>query len=188
MKDLRGTLRELVSLFDELQMAYAVMGGLAVRVYAIPRPTYDIDFTVSIERERLPELYGALRDLGYTVAEVYNSGWVDRVAGMPVVKARLYLEGRGIDVDLFLVESAFQRELISRRRRHQIDDLSVWFVSPEDLVLLKLLSGRPRDLADIGDILFTQGQLDEEYLRQWAQELGVLDPLQRALSDTKQEP
>jgi hypothetical protein len=76
--------------------------------------------------------------------------------------------------------------LLARRRRHEIDDLPIWFVSPEDLVLLKLLSGRPRDVADVGDVLFTQGQLDEEYLRAWAHELGVLDQLQGVLAEVKE--
>ena len=164
MMDLAGALRQLVLLFDRLRAPYAVMGRLPVRVYGIPRPTYDIDFTVAIERTRLPELYQALRGLGYTVPDAHESGRVDQVAGMPVVKARLYLEGQGIDIDIFLAESRFQDQLLARRRRDQIDDLTIWLVSPEDLVLLKLVSHRPCDVADIGDILFTQGQLDEAYL------------------------
>jgi len=183
MTDLVGALHELALLFERLKAPYAVMGGLAVRVYGIPRPTYDIDFTVAIERQDLPDFYHTLRGLGHTVPEVYDSGWVDRVAGMPVVKSRFFLEGRGIDVDIFLAESRFQQQLLVRRRRHQLDDLSIWFVSPEDLILLKLLSHRPRDMADIGDILFTQGQLDVAYFRQWAQELGVLDELEQVLSE-----
>ena len=67
--------------------------------------------------------------------DAYESGGVDRVAGMPVVKVRLYLEHGGIDADIFLAESRFQ------------------------------------------------DRLDEMYLRQWAQELGVLDDLQRVLDD-----
>ena len=50
MKGLAETLRDFVSLFDRLGLPYAVMGGLAVRVYGIPRPTYDVDFTVAIAR------------------------------------------------------------------------------------------------------------------------------------------
>ncbi|HQU43702.1 MAG TPA: hypothetical protein PK867_12880, partial [Pirellulales bacterium] len=68
-------------------------------------------------------------------------------------------------MDLFLAESRFQRELVARSRPEQIDDLTVSVVTPEDLILLKLLARRPRDLADIGDILFIQGTLDEGYLR-----------------------
>lgn len=183
MTDLTDALAELARLFERLDVQYAVMGGIAVRVYGIPRPTYDLDFTIAIPRERLPALYSGVGDLGYTVPEPYQAGWVDQVAGMPVVKVRLYIEGRGIDVDLFLAESGFQQQLLLRRCRQRVDHLEVWFVSPEDLILLKLIAGRPRDLADVGDVLFTQAQLDEDYLRHWAPQLGVSDRLEQALAE-----
>ena len=69
-----------------------------------------------------------------------------------------------------------------RRARQPLDDRPVWLVSPEDLILLKLIAQRPRDLADVGDVLFMQGQLDESYLRRWAAALGVAARLQEALA------
>jgi hypothetical protein len=182
MSDLTSVLSDFVALFEKMGTPYAVMGGIAVRIYGIPRPTYDIDFTLSLSRARLPELYAAVSQLGYTVPEEYLRGWVDQVAGMPVIKLRLYLENRGVDVDVFLAESSYQEEILARRRREEIDNLPVWFVSVEDLILLKLLASRARDIADVGDILFTQGQLDQAYMRRWAQSLGVLDTLEKALA------
>jgi len=55
------------------------------------------------------------------------------------------------------------------------------FVSPEDLVLLKLIASRPRDLIDVHDILFTMGELDEQYLATWAERLEIVEALQDAL-------
>lgn len=182
MTDLDDALREVTGLLDGLGVTYAVMGGVAVRVHGIPRATYDIDFTLALDRGRLPELYAELRGRGYTVPEVYDGGWVDQVGGMPLVKFRLYLSGRGIDIDVFLAESAYQRELLSRRRRHKVDGFDAWLVTAEDLILLKLIAGRPRDVADIGDVLFVQGQLDEAYLRRWADQLGVRGQLEAALA------
>jgi hypothetical protein len=182
MKDIAAALHELADLFGKLDIRYAVMGGLAVRVYGIPRPTHDVDFTIALDRDRLSMLYEHLRELGYTLAEEYEKGWVDSVAGMPIIKARLFLESRGIDVDIFLAESPYQKEILARRRCEEIDGSTVWLVSPEDLVLLKLLSYRPRDVADIGDVLFTQGQLDRDYLRHWAAALGVSARLDEALA------
>ncbi|HUG94350.1 MAG TPA: hypothetical protein VML55_26200 [Planctomycetaceae bacterium] len=167
--------------FARMQVPYAVMGGLAVRIYAIPRPTYDLDFTLAIDRYRLPELYRALDSEGYTVLDPYLRGWIDEVAGMPLVKFRLYLGAEGVDVDVFLAESPYQHELIARRRVEDIDGTPVCFVSPEDLVLLKLVARRPRDISDVADVLFTQGQFDEAYLRRWAGELGVSDALDEVL-------
>lgn len=79
--------------------------------------------------------------------------------------------------------SAFQQELLKRAKPEPLDDLVVYVVSPEDLILLKLLAHRPRDLADVGDILFTQGTLDEAYLRKWAEELGIRERLESVLAE-----
>jgi hypothetical protein len=65
--------------------------------------------------------------------------------------------------------------------------LEAWLVSPEDLILLKLIAGRPRDYGDIEDIFFVQGQLDESYLRRWAAPLGITDRLEQALRDAKEQ-
>jgi hypothetical protein len=173
MKDIASTLHDFAGLFERLGIPYAVMGGLAVRIYGIPRPTLDVDFTIALERNHLGNLYEHVRELGYTVTDEYAKGWVDLVAEMPIVRARLFLEGRSVDIDIFLAELPYQHQLLARRRCEQIDGSPVWFVSPEDLVLLKLISYRPRDVADIGDVLFTQGQLDEVYMRRWAATLGV---------------
>ncbi len=182
MTELSRVLGDFCGLFEGMGIRYAVMGGIAVRVYGIPRPTYDIDFTVALDRSRLPEFYRAVGNLGYTVPEPYLQGWIDRVADLPLVKARLYLADQGIDVDLFLAESPYQEELLRRRRREPVADSQVWLVSPEDLILLKLLAKRQRDFADIGDVLFTQGQLDEAYLRRWAKPLGILPELEQVLT------
>lgn len=183
MSDLSRALADITQLFNRLNISYVVMGGIAVRVYGIARPTYDIDVTIALGRDRLPELYQAVRELGYSVPEAYGGGWVDQVGGMPLVKVRLFLPAGGVDVDLFLAESKYQDQLLARRRHVSVDDLSVWLVSPEDLILLKLIAGRPRDFADIGDVLFTQGQLDENYMHQWADRLSVRAELERVLSE-----
>ncbi|MCC6125021.1 MAG: nucleotidyltransferase [Pirellulales bacterium] len=183
MNNLDRTLREMVALIERLQMPYVLMGGLAVRVYGIPRPTYDIDFTLAIPRSSLNVFYRDLQALGYTVPEPYLTGWVDCVAGMPVVKIRFFGGENGIDVDFFLAESDYQHQVLTRRRREKIDDLDVWVVGPEDLILLKLISRRPRDMADIGDILFTQGQLDIAYMRSWAEKLHIGEHLEQVLSE-----
>lgn len=185
MSDLTTTLYDITDLFESLGVRYAVMGGIAVRIYGIPRPTHDVDFTIAIERDQLSEFFRRATDMGYTVPAVYESGWVDRVAGMPLVKLRIYLEAHGVDVDIFLAESPFQESLLSRRRYEEYEHRSLHFVSPEDLILLKLIAGRPRDLVDVVDVLFVQGQLDEDYLQHWASVLQVSDRLDQVLAESR---
>src|SRR2546426_10085563 len=106
MTDLDRILMRTTDLFERLGVPYALMGGIAVRIYGIPRPTYDIDFTIALDRTHLPALFQGAADAGYTVPEEYTGGWVDQVAGMPLIKLRVYLQERGIDIDVFLAESA----------------------------------------------------------------------------------
>jgi hypothetical protein len=185
MKHVEAAARDFIGIFDRLQRPYALMGGLAVRAFGVPRPTYDVDIILAVADEELPALYVAVEAAGYTVPEAYRNGWVDRVADMPLVKFRIYrgTPGESVDVDLFLVRTEFQRQLIDRRVRIEVHDIGhTRVVSPEDLVLLKLIAGRPRDMGDIDDVRFMQGALDAAYMRDWARRLGVADPLERLLA------
>src|SRR5687768_790130 len=71
MNELSKAIEDIVGLFDSLALQYAIMGGIAVRVYGIPRATYDVDFTAAISRESLPELFRRVQALGYSVPEPF---------------------------------------------------------------------------------------------------------------------
>jgi len=185
MNDVLQAFRDLVHIFEGMHLPYVVIGGLAVRAYGIPRATYDVDFTISISRERLDDLYSAVEKAGHSVLECYRAGWVDTVANMPLIKLRTYIHGKGVDVDVFLAETPFQKEII--KRRHFVDtvDAKMWLATPEDIILLKLAAYRPRDKLDISDILFTQGELDQAYLRYWSEKLLVTDRLDEMISQAE---
>lgn len=186
MKGLEDVTREIVGLFERLSIPYAIMGGLAVRMHALPRPTFDVDFTVSMARDALPVLYKSAEELDYAIPTAYAAGWVDTVKGLPVVKLQYFIGDRSIDVDVFLAETDFQRELLARRQRQEAEGWQGWFVTAEDLILLKLLADRPKDRTDVADILFIQGNLDETYLRVWSERLGVVAVLEAALRQSRQ--
>ena len=188
MGPVTAALQSCLQLFQQRGDEYALMGGFAVRAHGVPRPTYDVDFTLALDRDELPRLYEDLEQAGYTVAEPYWKGWVDEVGGMPIVKFRLYVKNQSIDADVFLAESEYQRELL--RRRTFLSDFEdvpnvsqIPVVTAEDLVLLKLMANRPRDYSDVIDVRFMSGQLDEAYMRRWAAELGIADRLEAVLAE-----
>ena len=55
-ESLNAPFRDFVELFERLGIPSALIGGLAVSVYGIPRPTHDLDFTIALDRSRLGEL------------------------------------------------------------------------------------------------------------------------------------
>lgn len=183
MNDVDKSLLDFIQIFDQLGIKYAVMGGIAVRAHSIPRATHDVDVTISVSDEQLSRLIQAAETAGYTVPEAYQKGWVDRVADMPMIKFRVYLERNSVDVDIFLADSEYQKELLNRSRVEPTELGPMSVVTAEDLILLKVLADRPRDRIDVADILFTQGTLDEAYMRKWAGELGISEKLEEALAN-----
>ena len=159
-------LKQCVALLERLGVPYAAMGGLAVGIYAIPQSALNLDFLIRLGS------WGGIKP--------------KRVGGMHVVNTRLTVDSQpafNIDIEFFLAESPFHDSVLSRRQSATLHDgAAVWFVSAEDLVLLKLAAGRGRDLADVTDILAIQGQLDTAYLRRWAGQLEISEKLEEALA------
>jgi hypothetical protein len=135
-------------------LPYVVLGGIAVRAYSIPRATYDVDFSLSIDVDRLPDLFDDIERLGYSVPDAYRGGWLDSVGGMPMVKVRFYVEGKSIDADVFINQTEFQQCVMSRRVLTDVEGQDAYVVTAEDLILFKLIADRPRDRIEVSDLLF----------------------------------
>ena len=97
MKEVLQALRDAVDVLEKLRLPYAVMGGFAVRVWSIPRATWDVDVTVTAGPGDLTRLKEEFENRGYSMPAVYDSGWKDAVGGMPVIKFRWYVPGGDLD-------------------------------------------------------------------------------------------
>lgn len=67
------------------------------------------------------------------------------------------------------------------RRRVGVSAAEAWVFTPEDLIVYKLIAGRPRDLDDIADVVAARtgaGEgLDWEHIERWAEAWDVADRL-----------
>jgi hypothetical protein len=154
-----------------------LLGGLAVRLHAIPRPTYDTDLLVGIGAEGVGRLASAAVAAGFSVPEEHARGFVDRLAGLSKFSLGVPVGDRIVSADLLVLGSDFQKTAFGRCVRVPVDGGDEWAVSVEDLLLHKLLAFRPRDQADISDLLLVAGPLDQRHLVAWAKRLGVEDRL-----------
>ena len=85
-------------------------------------------------------------------------------------------------VDFLCAGTPFEHEALSRRRSLDVLGVASRIVAPDDLVIYKLIAGRPQDLADV-DRLLRHGRSpeDEPRLRSWARAWEVEDRLDHAL-------
>jgi hypothetical protein len=73
---------------------------------------------------------------------------------------------------------------LQRRQALTIGGRRLWFAAPDDLILMKLQAGRPRDFEDVVAILAVQREvLDLPYMLDWAGRLGIADELAYVLRE-----
>jgi len=177
MADLLDALRLVTSRLDAADVPYMVSGSLALGYYAQPRMTRDIDIVVELERANVPRLVAAFADDFYC----------DEDAIVRAVESRRLVNLIHLDsaykIDLIVrQDNEYRRVEFQRRRSVIIDGFEIWIVTPEDLLLSKLvwsLQGNSdlqrRDAAAIAASVPT---LDWPYIDRWAQELGVISFLE----------
>lgn len=174
---IQQVLLETIAVIERLGVPYAVMGGFAARAWGLPRPTFDVDIAVAVDADGLQHLFDALEDAGFDVPSEHRTGFLDLVGGFEKAKVNRLLDRHIWHTDLFVVQDAFLRSALSRARTTTIGRKKLRVMAPEDIILLKLIAHRRKDLADIEEIFSICADLDRTYLRQWAEKLQLTDRL-----------
>ena len=180
--DPRQLLAKIASILEQLNIAYMVTGGMAVFVWGRPRFTADIDMIIKLETKNVNSLASALlgiSELGYVDKDVMREALVRRGEFN-------FIDGlSGVKVDFWVMnKSDLETEGFKRRITKDITGQQVYFISPEDLVLKKLLwfkeTGSSRHLEDAQSIVKIS-KLDKKYLKKWAAKLDIGDKIKDLL-------
>ena len=154
-------LARIGSTLEASDIPYMVIGGHAATVYGEPRLTRDLDITLGAGPDRLGELLEVVRAAGLVPAQ-----------GAEDLALRNYVfpcsdPATGIDVDLILSVSAYKQEALGRTQAVAVGGVNVRFASPEDVLIHKIVAGRPSDIEDARAILAKSRTLDRPYLLRW---------------------
>lgn len=82
-------------------------------------------------------------------------------------------EESGISVDISLGMLPFEEEVVARSVVHQIGDIELRLPTPEDLIVLKAVAHRPKDLLDIVEIFKGHPDLDSVRIEWWVREFAA---------------
>lgn len=156
---------DVVRALDAAGFDYALGGAVALAYWGVPRATVDVDVGVAAEPMQLPELFAALRAGGLELDEAR--------AVEAAARGDFGCRARGVRVDVFLPVMPLARSALERRVQVPFGEGGrAWIVSREDAVLLKLLYGRTKDLADLERLFALHPErLDRAYLDGWVGQL-----------------
>lgn len=172
-------LRALVKFLAAQKIPYVILGGVAVSIYGEPRLTADIDVNIILDKRRIMVFLDRAKKYGFYPALSDIEKFAGETGVMPMIFRRNKITGK---FDIILAENTIEYIAIQRGRTKSIGTLRARFVSPEDLIIHKITSSRPRDLEDLKGILIRQsGKLDIEYIRYWLKKIDKVNRQSRLL-------
>ena len=181
--EIEDLLIKIAQILDSLKTPYAITGGMAVSVWGRPRFTADIDIVV----ELLPK---NMNLLAKKLLEIDKDVYVSEEAMQEALERKgefnfIHPQSR-LKVDFWVVKDSFNKQEIKRAIPKDIEGYKINFVSPEDLILSKLLwyqlSQSSRQLEDIDSVLKIS-EVDMDYIKKIAGKQGTIDILNNLLEN-----
>ena len=134
---------EFVALFIDHDVQFLIVGGYALAAHGLPRATGDLDAWVRASEGNAVKVFEALKafgfgDVGVSVADFDREDSVVQL-GFPPYRIDILTSVDGVEF-----EEAWNRRILV-----EVDNLSVPFISRDDLIANKKAAGRPQDIADV---------------------------------------
>jgi len=179
---------KVTGVLEKLGVPYLIGDSLASTLYGMVRTTQDSDIVAEMRLEHLQPFVAALQGEFYVDDEMIAES-IQRNSSFNIIHRETMFK-----VDVFIPRPRpFLQSQLARAQKQTFTfetEVSAKFASPEDTILSKLewhrMGGEvsDRQWRDVLGVLKTRaGELNLDYLREWAAQLKVSDLLERALKE-----
>jgi hypothetical protein len=148
---------DVIEALNKAKVQYTVVGEVATLLHGAPRMTGDLDLAVILDEENLSRLVDVMERLGYkpkvpvSPKDLANpetrESW-KRERGMKVFTF-FHPKKPFAEVDILIDEQISFNKLWQHRIEYQAGDTIVPTASIDDLIAMKQISARDKDLSDI---------------------------------------
>ncbi len=139
--------KEFLELLNSHRVDYLIVGAHARGFYGVPRYTRDIDIFVRPSKENATKLLSVLRDFGFASVELAADDFL-----VPGRIVQLGVEPYRIDLLTGITGVEFE-DAWSDRVAGDLGGVPVPIISLRAFKQNKRAAGRPKDLADLADLL-----------------------------------
>lgn len=136
--------QDFVQALNNNDVAYILVGGMAVILNGYVRTTGDMDVWVKRDAENYNKITRAFREFGLSVFDMSKKNFLDPsfdvwTFGVSPVRIDLMTEVKGLDFDEAFSAAGFYTE----------EDVTFRFLNINNLIQAKRASGRHKDIDDI---------------------------------------
>jgi len=143
---LSDDMKELIQLFHQADVSFAICGGFAVAHHGFVRMTLDLDLLIDPAPENGKKVLRALTQFGFG-----DVGVTEKSLSTPGTAITLGAQPNQIDL-LTSMSSAPTSEILNRTEPTLLDGIPVQVVSKPDLLQAKREANRPKDRIDLEEL------------------------------------
>jgi hypothetical protein len=174
LSSVESALRDLHRVLTKAKVPFAVIGGIAVIAWGFGRATLDIDAAVAA-----PAV-----NVSAWLPRFARAGFVPRIAQAAAFAERNYVlllrhEPTGIDIDVSFAQLEFELEALANTQLRKFGAIEISVPHPTDLIVYKMIAGRPRDLQDTEELLARSLPVDHAKVERLLREFDALLELDR---------
>jgi len=164
-------LKIIGDIFRNNKIPFALIGAYASSAWGVIRATKDIDILIEIKRDEIDKISSELNEKGFQV-EIRFGNLEDALAG--VIKLNFKSREGDETIDLILGVKRLPKNVFQRAIDLTIFEQIIPVVSPEDLIVMKLLADSPLDIQDAQGIIdVLEEKIDMEYLSKTCRKLRL---------------
>ncbi|HLB47697.1 MAG TPA: hypothetical protein VJL59_11880 [Anaerolineales bacterium] len=178
-----SALQRALDALEQAGISYAITGSWVVSAYGVLRATHDLDVVIAIRGDEAPRIAAAFPCPPYFYAD--EEFIRESLAARTMFNI---IDGdSSLKVDFWPLQADdYSREQFRRRRKIEMGGRQAWALSPEDIILAKLLwikiSDSERQWRDVESVwALKKDQLDVDYLKAWAGRISVSSLLARVM-------
>jgi hypothetical protein len=144
-----------------------IIGGVAASILGRPRLTQDIDALLLLDEAQWEKALDQAALFGI-IPRINTALEFARRARVLLLR---HTES-GIDIDVALGGLSFEHEAVQRSSIYDIAGIRVRLPSVEDLMIMKAVAHRPKDIEDIDGLLTAHPNVDLNLVRKWVREFA----------------
>lgn len=166
---LLAPLMALQGLLARFENRGVIIGGIAASLLGTPRLTADLDAVLLVGVDEIPRL----------VQQAAAEGIAPRIPDCETFARTSHVlllrhTASGTDIDISLGLLPFEVEMVDRSQPYAIGPLELRLPTPEDLIILKAVAHRPKDLLDIQAIATNHPGLNRGRVEHWVRQFAEL--------------
>ena len=167
LEPFRATIEALHRLLEKHNDRGVIIGGIAVGLLGKPRYTADVDAMFLLSTQDIPQFLESAREENI-IPRVQN---VEEFARKTRVLLLKHIP-TNTEIDISLGVLLFEEEMVERGSVKSFANLSARLPTPEDLIIMKAIAHRPKDLEDIRTIVDNNPNLDIARIEKWVRDFA----------------